>query len=138
MRRVAIALATALALVAALGAAAAARAVSGEDVRTVHIRIHYSAFSTPALRFEPGERVRFVVENTDPIDHEFILGDRTIQIAHEHGAESFHVARPGIMTVPAGTTRTMTYTFGAAGSLILGCHLPGHYAYGMHVPVTVG
>jgi uncharacterized cupredoxin-like copper-binding protein len=126
------------AIVAALGAGVAARAASGDDVRTVHVRIHYSTFSPSALRFEPGETVRFVVENTDPIDHEFILGDRTIQIAHEHGTESFHVPRPGIMTVPAGATRITTYTFDVPGALILGCHLPGHFAYGMHIPVTVG
>ena len=83
------------------------------------------------------ETVRFVVHNEDPIDHEFILGDRTVQIAHEHGTQAYHAPSPGVMTVPAGQTRVTTYTFRAAGPLIIGCHLPGHYAYGMRAPVTV-
>jgi uncharacterized cupredoxin-like copper-binding protein len=41
------------------------------------------------------------------------------------------------MSVPAGSTRTTIYTFTQRGTLIFGCHLPGHYAYGMHGLVTV-
>jgi uncharacterized cupredoxin-like copper-binding protein len=114
-----------------------ARASSRHDVRTVTVTIHYSHFSPSSFAFASGETVRFVIRNTDPIDHEFILGDRTVQIAHEHGTERYHVASPGIVSVPAESTRTTTYTFDAPGPLIIGCHLPGHYAYGMRVPVTV-
>jgi uncharacterized cupredoxin-like copper-binding protein len=42
------------------------------------------------------------------------------------------------MTVPAGETATTTYTFADPGELIIGCHLPGHYAYGMRAVVRVG
>ena len=77
-----------------------------------------------------------MVENIDPIDHEFLIGDRTIQVAHERGTEAYHPPRPGEMTVPAGTTQTTVYTFGTE-DLILGCHLPGHYAYGMRAPIHV-
>jgi uncharacterized cupredoxin-like copper-binding protein len=41
------------------------------------------------------------------------------------------------MSVPAGETATTTYTFAQAGELILGCHLPGHYAFGMRADVTI-
>ena len=124
----------ALILVASGSAIAATR---DDGVRTVTIRIHFSRFDAASLSFEPGETVRFVVENNDPIDHEFILGDRTVQILHERGTEAYHVPRPGVMTVPANTTRTTTFTFGDAAHLLIGCHLPGHYAFGMRVPVTV-
>jgi uncharacterized cupredoxin-like copper-binding protein len=120
-------------LVASAFAIAASR---DDDVRTVHIRIHYSRFDATSLMFAPGETVRFVVENTDPIDHEFILGDRTVQILHERGTQAFH-ARHGVMTLPADSTRTTTFTFGEPGTLLIGCHLPGHYAFGMRIPVTV-
>lgn len=123
----------ALAIVAsACGGAARA----DDEVRTVYVTIRYSSFSPGAFTFSPGETVRFVVENTDPIDHEFLIGDRTIQVAHEQGTEAYHPPRPGEMTVPAGTTQTTLYTFGA-DDLILGCHLPGHYAYGMRAPIHV-
>ena len=121
-------------LVASAFAIAAAR---DDDVRTVHIRIHYSRFDATSLSFAPGETVRFVVENTDAIDHEFILGDRTVQILHERGTAAFHATRPGAMTLPANTTGTTTFTFGEPARLLIGCHLPGHYAFGMRIPVTV-
>ena len=55
--------------------AACAPASASPSVRTVAIGIHYSAFSLDTIEVEPGETVRFVVTNTDPIDHEFIVGD---------------------------------------------------------------
>ena len=53
--------------------------------RTVHIRIHFSRFDPSDIDIEPGQTIRFVVENTDPIDHEFIVGDEQVQQAHEDG-----------------------------------------------------
>jgi uncharacterized cupredoxin-like copper-binding protein len=104
----------------------------------VHVRIHYSRFEPSTFSFEPGETVTFVVENADPIDHEFLLGDEGVQLAHERGTEAFHPPRPGEMTVPAGTTATTTYAFVEPGEVLLGCHLPGHYAYGMRGSISVG
>jgi uncharacterized cupredoxin-like copper-binding protein len=108
-----------------------------EGVETVEITIHYSHFDPSTLEFPPGMTVRFVVRNTDPIDHEFILGDTRVQDVHELGTEAHHPPRPGEMSVPAGTTRTTTYTFTKPGTLIFGCHLPGHYAFGMRGLVAV-
>lgn len=127
----------ALVMIAA-GAGACRTTDPAAAVRTVHVMIHYSSFDPDSFAFPPGTTVRFVVTNTDPIDHEFIVGDRAVQRAHELGTEAYHPPRPGEMTVPAGTTRTTTYTFGSVGTLIFGCHLPGHYAYGMHGSIRVG
>lgn len=128
-------LALAMLVVAAL---AACRPAQAEDrMRTVEVTIHYSRFDPSALSFEPGTTVRFEIRNTDPIDHEFILGDEDVQAVHERGTEAHHAARPGEISVPAGTTRITTYTFTESGTLIYGCHLPGHYAYGMRGTVTV-
>jgi uncharacterized cupredoxin-like copper-binding protein len=112
-------------------------APADEGVETVEISVHYSHFHPSTLAFPPGATVRFVVHNTDPIDHEFILGDTRIQNIHELGTEAHHPPRPGEMSVPAGTTRVTTYTFTEPGTLIFGCHLPGHYAFGMRGLVTV-
>lgn len=124
-----------LALVAL--AAACAPASASPTITTVRIGIHYSAFSLAAIDVDPGETVRFVVSNSDPIDHEFIIGDQAVQIAHERGTEAFHPPRPGEITIPAGETVETTYTFDAQ-DLIFGCHLPGHYAYGMRGIISVG
>jgi uncharacterized cupredoxin-like copper-binding protein len=128
----------ALAAVLAAVLPSCAPAAGKDGPRIVRVRIHYSRFEPVRFAFEPGETVTFVVENTDPIDHEFILGDEAVQLAHERGTEAYHPPRPGEMSVPPGETATTTYTFAHAGRLILGCHLPGHYAYGMRSEVTVG
>jgi uncharacterized cupredoxin-like copper-binding protein len=119
--------------------AACVPASGGEpSEQTVRVRLHYSRFNPQAFEFEAGTTVTFVVDNADPIDHEFILGDEGVQLAHERGTEAYHPPRPGEMTVPAGATATTTYTFTQPGELIIGCHLPGHYAYGMRAVVRVG
>jgi uncharacterized cupredoxin-like copper-binding protein len=106
--------------------------------RTVQVLIEHSRFQPTEMTFEPGTTVTFVVRNTDPIDHEFILGDRAVQDRHENGTEPHHGTVPGEVSIAAGQEATTTYRFTAPGTLIFGCHLPGHYAYGMRGVVVVG
>lgn len=129
-----------VALTLLIGAAAASRgAAARASAGTVHLTIHYSSFAPGSLDVEPGKILRFVIKNTDPIDHEFILGDGAVQLAHERGAEAKHTPRPGEVSVPAGQTVVTTYTFPETpGELIFGCHLPGHYDFGMRGTVTIG
>jgi uncharacterized cupredoxin-like copper-binding protein len=132
--------AAAVALTLLIGAAAASRgAAARANAGTAHITIHYSTFDPADLAVNPGETVRFVIRNTDPIDHEFILGDARMQRVHEEGTEAHHASRPGEVSVPAGETVVTTYTFPETpGALIFGCHLPGHYDFGMRGTVTIG
>jgi uncharacterized cupredoxin-like copper-binding protein len=106
------------------------------SVRTITITIEHSHFSTGELSVAAGETIRFVVANKDPIDHEFLIGDQALQELHESGTEAHHGAKPGEISIPAGQERTTTYTFGSA-PLLFGCHLPGHYAYGMRGVIRV-
>jgi uncharacterized cupredoxin-like copper-binding protein len=120
--------------------AAGSRAGDGGE-RTVVVTMRHSHFEPAAVRVEPGERVRFVLRNTDPIDHEFILGDDGVQRRHEQGREREHHGEvPGERSVRAGQEAVTTYAFPAslAGrALEFACHLPGHYAYGMRGKVRV-
>jgi uncharacterized cupredoxin-like copper-binding protein len=111
--------------------------VASSDPRTVSITIHFSRFDPAVVRAAPGEEIRFVIHNTDPIDHEFILGDDLVQRAHELGSAAAHSA-PGQVSVPAGETVRTTVTFTTPGALTFACHLPGHFAYGMRGTVVVG
>ena len=105
--------------------------------RMIEISIRHSAFEPETLQVERGTEVTFVLRNTDPIDHEFIVGDAGVQDVHERGTEAHHGAKPGEVSIPAGATRRTTYVFDTAGTLIYGCHLPGHYDYGMRGTVEV-
>ena len=139
----------AVALVLAAGGAAALVAVwsagsrAGDGgARTVVVTMRHSRFEPSVVRVEPGERVRFVLRNTDPIDHEFILGDDAVQRRHEQGRERQHHGDvPGERSVAAGQEAATTYAFPVTldgQALEFACHLPGHYAYGMHGTARVG
>jgi uncharacterized cupredoxin-like copper-binding protein len=127
---------------ALLVAGAAGSRPGGPPDRTVVVTMHHSRFEPATLTVAPGQRVRFVLRNTDPIDHEFILGDAAVQARHEQGRQRHHHGDvPGERSVPAGQEAATTYSFpaGPAGrTLEFACHLPGHYAYGMHGTVRVG
>jgi len=104
---------------------------------TVRVELHDSRFIPDHFEFAAGTTVTFVVENTDPIDHEFIIGDEAVQQRHEEGTESHHGDKPGELSVAIGDTSTTTYTFGEPGTLLIGCHLPTHYDYGMRGEITI-
>ena len=106
--------------------------------RTVELTVHHSKFSVDELHVRTGETIRFVIRNTDPIPHELIVGDQSVQDVHEVGTEAHHADRPGEVSVAPGATAVTTYRFGPAGGrLLFGCHLPGHWAYGMKGTITV-
>lgn len=107
------------------------------DRPTVEIQMRYSRFVPDNLELRAGQTVTFVLHNADPIDHEFILGDQAVQDLHAIGDEPYHDQIPTEVTVPAGRTVTTTIHFPEPGELIIGCHLPGHYDYGMKASLTV-
>lgn len=122
-------------LVAATGVSAAAAARSG--VRTIDLTIHHSRFEPGALEVRRGEEVRFVVHNDDPIAHELIVGPISVQDRHESGREQWHPPVPGEVSVALFATAETTYAFDEPGTVWFGCHLPGHWAYGMQGRITV-
>lgn len=136
MHRVAAA-APAVALAAVLAIAGCGGGAAEAAVRTIEIDVHYSTFSTSAIAARPGETVRFKIRNRDPIAHELIVGDQAVQDYHEHGTEAHHASRPGEVSVASGTTAEMAYTFISRGTLLFGCHLPGHWAYGMRGTIQI-
>jgi uncharacterized cupredoxin-like copper-binding protein len=121
-------------LVLSLGACSPGGGPAG---RTVTFTVRYSSFGVDHLTVARGSTVRFVVENRDPIDHELIVGDQEVQDVHEKGKGHHHGAVPGEISVPAGATGETTYTFDEPGTILFGCHLPGHFAYGMRGTIRV-
>lgn len=135
-----------LALVPVLAAAAGiflAAALPGSGVsrnpglQTIELTMHHSHFQPAHFTVRRGTTVRFIITNSDPIDHEFILGDEAVQRRHETGTDPHHGSIPGEVSVPAGGVGETTYTFTRPGLLLIGCHAPGHYVYGMRGWVRV-
>ena len=124
----------ALAAGVAFGACTTAAASPQE---TIHIDIEHSAFEPSRLEIAAGTEVTFLIRNRDPIAHEFIVGNQAVQDIHEEGTEAHHGAKDGEVSVASGEVAMTTYTFEEPGTLIFGCHLPGHYAYGMKGTIEV-
>ena len=106
-------------------------------VRTVVLDVRFSRFSPSSVTVRRGETVRFVVDNRDPIPHELIVGDQAVQDRHETGTEPHHGDKPGEVSVAPGARAETTVTFPRSGRLLFGCHLPGHWAYGMKGTIRV-
>jgi uncharacterized cupredoxin-like copper-binding protein len=104
---------------------------------TVAVDVEHSRFSPADLRVVEGTRVRFVVVNGDPINHELIVGPPSVHARHARGSEAEHPSIPGEVSVDPGGTAVTTYRFDEAGSVELACHLPGHYEFGMRGEVVV-
>lgn len=111
-----------------------AEGAPGEEVM---LTINHSKFVPGELNFRAGQTVTFVIVNADPIDHEFILGAEDVQHRHKFGTEPHHDEIPTEVSIPAKKRVTTTVSFDEPGTLIIGCHLPGHYAYGMKASVTL-
>lgn len=111
--------------------------VLGPETATIEVDVRHSRFLPGRLEVAEGTLVQLVVHNTDPIDHELIVGPKEIHDRHEAGDEAEHGAVPGEVSVPAGATRSTTYRFTDPGTVVYACHLPRHLAYGMEGTVEV-
>src|SRR5690242_6397688 len=98
---------------------------------SAEIDIHFSHFSRSEVVATAGRPITVTLVNTDPIDHEWLVGDAAFHERHRTGTEQHHGARPTEVSIPAGATVTTTVTFQQPGEYLYICHLPGHEAYGM-------
>lgn len=126
------------------GAAAVAQpANAAQATRTVDIEANDDLKFVPAnATVAKGATVAFKVTNVGKMDHEFEVGNRAFQDDHEKEMRGM----PAGMDMPdeatgfdvkPGETKTIAFTFPAAGTLLYGCHEPGHYAAGMKGTIKV-
>ena len=135
-------------------ALAAAACGSGEEAEpttgseTIEVSMTDNEFSPNSFEVEAGQQVTFRFTNDGTVDHEALVGDADEQAAHEaemsgddsgggmdgmeHGSSDADA-----ITVGPGETGELTRTFDDAGSVILGCHVPGHYDAGMKATITI-
>lgn len=104
------------------------------------------AFQPADFEVAVGEVVTFRIENIGDLEHEFVLGDEAAQErmgemmaeqqaageAHAHAAEVTNA-----VTVHGGETEELTWRFTTPGTVLVGCHVSGHWEAGMRGSVDV-
>jgi uncharacterized cupredoxin-like copper-binding protein len=109
----------------------------GPEPVTVLVDVEHSRFEPSYVRVVAGTEVHFVVSNSDPINHELIVGPADVHARHRDGTEPFHEPRDGELSVGPDEQAVTTYVFDEPGTVEMACHLPGHYAFGMRGEVEV-
>jgi hypothetical protein len=122
--------------------------------REVNIIAKDYTFLPDALDLAPGETVLLHVIDGGLAIHEVVIGDRAVQDAWEVAEAATVDAPPGptpVVTVPpgvgglrivvrSGERRDVVWTVPVGPSevgtsWVVGCHIPGHWARGMQIPV---
>jgi uncharacterized cupredoxin-like copper-binding protein len=105
--------------------------VAGDDFR----------FTPDTVTVDGGETITFRIVNSGQLPHDFTLGDQATQDEHDEemaemgGMMALH--DPNAVAIAAGETMELTWRFTEEGPVLIGCHVPGHYAAGMKGTVTV-
>ncbi|MEZ4597064.1 MAG: cupredoxin domain-containing protein [Chloroflexota bacterium] len=99
--------------------------------RTVTITMRYSHFLPASVEVPAGVPITFVLDNEDPIGHEWIVGDEATHRRHRTGTEPHHGERATEQSIDALASVRTTVTFAKPGTYRYICHLPGHEQYGM-------
>jgi uncharacterized cupredoxin-like copper-binding protein len=135
-----ISVAVAIAASGALAGCASSGAAKKASPATIEVEMNAMAFQPAQLNVPAGQTVTFRFHNRSQVVHEALIGDSTMQDAHEQEMKSMGQMAMGgsdMVTVQPGATATLQHRFSGAGSLIIGCHEPGHYSAGMRATVTV-
>lgn len=113
-----------------------------EVTRSVDITAADMRFSPDRLEVKQGETIKFTVTNAGKLRHEFAIGDRASQRAHELMMKKMpgmkHGDDPETITLEPGQTKSIVWKFDKrpAAPLEFACHEQGHYEAGMKIAVT--
>lgn len=123
------------ATVASVGSASA---ITGGEVKVLMTEF---AFTPDAFTVKAGSTVTFVFTNSGAVEHEAVIGDAEFQDEHEAemaegGSMEEGSDEPEVVAEP-GETADLTYSFDTPGTLLIGCHISGHWDAGMKATVTV-
>jgi uncharacterized cupredoxin-like copper-binding protein len=117
-----------------------------DDHTVIDVTMTDMAFTPTAVNVKAGDTVLFRFRNDGMAIHEAVIGDDAFQQEHaeemaamgstdtmHHGSSD----EPAPLVVQPGDTGEITYTAAAAGSLLIGCHQPGHWEAGMKASIDV-
>lgn len=130
-------------LVLLLGACeGSSSAVQEQAGNTVEVVMDDSLKFSPAqVSVKAGDTVRFVFHNRGKTIHDAFLGDERAQADHEKTMGKMGGMRHGDtdegITIPPGESVEFVHTFTTPGTILIGCHQPGHYGAGMKMAITI-
>lgn len=126
------------------GARTAEATTQGSDTGPVTVNVTLKDFSVTSslTRFKTGVPYHIVITNKGKVAHELMLmkpmpADTTMDM---EAMDKMALAIVEEEDLPPGASQTLDITFDKAypaGTLEFSCHVPGHYAPGMKLPVTV-
>jgi uncharacterized cupredoxin-like copper-binding protein len=113
-----------------------------DGIPVIEVEMTDMAFAPVSIDVKADETVRLRFRNTGLAVHEAVIGDLAFQEEHaeEMAAGSMHHGdsdEPEPLVVAVGETGDLVYTASAAGTLIIGCHQPGHWDAGMRADLTI-
>jgi uncharacterized cupredoxin-like copper-binding protein len=132
--------------------------------RTINIKMLDNLFEPKEIFVKEGETIRFIVENSGELVHEFNIGTAAMHSVHqkememmvEHGAlESYKInhvmmkmdvgsgktmehSDPNSILLEPGKTGEIIWKFAKASKIEFACNVPGHYEAGMMGPIYFG
>jgi uncharacterized cupredoxin-like copper-binding protein len=113
-----------------------------DGLSVIDVEMTDMAFAPASIDVKTGETVRLRFHNAGLAVHEAVIGDLAFQEEHaeEMAGGSMHHGdsdEPEPLIVAVGETGDLVYTAGAAGTLIIGCHQPGHWDAGMRADLAI-
>lgn len=135
---------------------------ASEVSRTINVEMHDNYYEPESIEVNPGETVRFVIENKGNLVHEFNIGTPDMHEAHqeemmmmvEHGVIQGGKLNQNMMNMDMGNGKTMkhddpnsvllepgqskevVWKFTEKGDIEFACNVPGHYQAGMYGDVN--
>jgi uncharacterized cupredoxin-like copper-binding protein len=134
-----------LAILTAACTASGLRYGTDANPRAINLTVDGYRFIPDAIEVTLGETVRFVVTNPTDMAHEVYIGTPAEQAADDAArASTPPMQQPKITThygygvyLAAYSTVEFRYHFSNRDEVMIGCHLPGHWAKGMKAAITV-
>ena len=137
MRRTAFVLGAA-ALTSLLGACGGDDASSTSAApRVVDVAMEDNRFTPSAFEASVGDVVIFRFTNRGTSQHEAVIGDAMFQQGHVDHQHVAGMDRPSAALVEPGEQVDIPYKFMAAGEVLIGCHVDGHWEDGMVATIQV-
>jgi uncharacterized cupredoxin-like copper-binding protein len=139
----------------ALGVAALATVAAGcgsshpaahASLPTVSVEMNAMTFAPSTIEVQSGQTIHFRFHNAATVVHEASIGDTPAQDAHEKDMTQMGGSSMGGMSgmshgdqvqVQPGGSAQLSYRFDHPGTVLIGCHEPGHYAAGMRATIVV-